>query len=89
MSKIKQRHVVISRAGDPCPRCGWKTDVREHKTIRQKQLRAPFYYSRWFYCVNPGCKTTLIMPPEFIVWNHPEARAQAERLKAIKEQLGE
>jgi hypothetical protein len=40
--------------------------------IGEKQLRAPFYYSRWYRCMNAECQTTLIMPNEFRVY--PETR---------------
>jgi hypothetical protein len=59
--------------GDPCPRCGQPTQIREHKAITAKELRRPFYYRRWFYCTNPHCKTTTIMPERFVVWNDNEA----------------
>lgn len=68
----KRRHNVISGHGDPCPRCGQPTEIREHITINEKHLNQPFYYSRWFCCMNNRCRTTLIMPPRFIVW--PENR---------------
>lgn len=73
--------------GDPCPRCGFPTEIREHDKVREKQLRQPFYYTRWFYCHNRQCRTTLIMPKEFIVWNDPTEAEQARRLAAIREQL--
>jgi hypothetical protein len=62
---------VIGKGGPPCPRCGKATQVRTHRSIRRKQLRQPYYYSRWFKCINKKCRTTLIMPPEYIVWNSP------------------
>jgi hypothetical protein len=72
------KYIVIPGDGDPCPRCGEPTEIREHDILRDRQLRAPFYYSRWFRCMNPDCKTTLIMPPRFIVkreerveWSEP------------------
>ena len=40
------------------------TEVRGHKRVTEGMLRQPFYYSKWFYCTNRQCKTTLIMPPE-------------------------
>jgi hypothetical protein len=64
----KPSYVVIEGAGDPCPRCGKTTQIREHPAITEKQLHQPFYYSRWFCCINPHCKTTLIMPHRFQVW---------------------
>jgi hypothetical protein len=60
-------------SGDPCPRCGVPMQVRKHHTIGEKQLRQPFYYSQWFCCRNPKCKTTMVMPERFkvmtpVVW---------------------
>jgi ribosomal protein S27AE len=60
---------VVGYDGPPCPRCGNYTEVREHKRIGQKQLRRPYYFSRWYCCTNGRCKTTLIMPEEFKVFN--------------------
>jgi hypothetical protein len=67
----------LGRIGDPCPRCGQLTEVREHRSVTAKLLRQPFYYSRWFYCTNPSCRTTLIMPEHFRVYPaQPEPRPQ-------------
>jgi len=63
---------VIGHDGDPCPRCGQPTDICEHEHISAKQLAQPFYYSRWFNCTNPECRTKQIMPERFIVWNDNE-----------------
>jgi hypothetical protein len=55
--------------------------VREHKRIKPKHLRQPFYYRRWYCCLTRECPATLVMPPEFRVWSVPrlaEAVAQAE-----------
>jgi hypothetical protein len=64
-----------STEGDPCPRCGRTTKVCEHEHITDKQLKKPYYYSRWFYCQNPHCKTTVIMPERYKVFNS-EQKAQ-------------
>lgn len=69
MSKRK-KYRVIDNVGIPCPRCGRKTQAREHLVITSKHTqRQPFYYSRWFCCVNNRCRTTLIMLEEFKVTN--------------------
>lgn len=79
-------HLVLGSSGDPCPRCGRATQIREHRYITDKELRRPYYYQRWFCCRNPGCKTTLIMPPRYRVFNvAPETE---RRLAQISEQLG-
>lgn len=75
MGSKKQRHVVVGENGDPCPRCGKPTEIRTHPEITEKHLRQPFYYSRWFYCLNPDCRTKQIMPDRYMVWpDTPERR---------------
>jgi hypothetical protein len=61
---------VVRESGPPCRRCKQATEVREHGAITEKHLAQPFYYTRWFRCTNRKCKTTLIMPEEFKVWNY-------------------
>ena len=58
---------TVAGGGIPCPRCGQLTQIREHKELTDKILAQPFYYSRWFYCDNKRCKTTLIMRDEYKV----------------------
>jgi len=43
--------------------------VFEHREMTAELLRQPVYYSRWYRCDNPSCKTTQVMPPEFKVRN--------------------
>jgi hypothetical protein len=31
-------------------------------------LAQPFYYSRWYNCINSRCRTKLIMPEQFRVY---------------------
>jgi hypothetical protein len=62
--------------GDPCPRCKQPTEIREHASIGPTQLAKPFYFARWFLCVNPDCPTTIIHAERFKVVNeHPTPRA--------------
>jgi hypothetical protein len=63
--------IAVEGEGDPCPRCGRPMQIREHCRITEKQLRQPFYYSRWFLCCNPRCRTTLFMPERFKVVHGP------------------
>lgn len=65
---MKSKCKIVPGAGDFCPRCKLATQIREHKAITQKHLKQPFYYSRWFNCTNPECKTTLIMPDQYRVY---------------------
>lgn len=67
-----KRYRVVPGDGYPCPRCGKPTEIREHTEVTEKHFAQPFYYSRWFNCIDRRCRTTLIMPPRFIVWK--EAR---------------
>ena len=64
---------IIAGDGIPCPRCGRPTQIREHKAVKPKQLRQPFYYARWFYCLHEDCQTRQIMRDEDMVWNDNEA----------------
>ena len=61
------RHLVVPGRGDPCPRCGRATEIRQHRCISARELRRPFYYARWFYCRNQRCRTTVIVPDRYRV----------------------
>ncbi len=76
---------IIHDAGIDCPRCGRPTQIREHKQITDKQRRQPFYYSRWFFCLNRNCRATLIMRDEFRVWNDNDA---ARKLQDAETNVG-
>ena len=67
-TKKAKKYKVIPGDGDLCPRCGQPTEIREHTEVTAKHFNQPFYYSRWFNCVNSRCRTTLVMPSRFIVW---------------------
>lgn len=81
----RKAYKIVATDGPPCPRCGKPTEIREHIELRERQRRAPFYYSRWFNCTNAACQTSLIMPPEFMVWNDNEA---AHELQLSQTQRG-
>lgn len=61
--------------------------IREHDRLRQKQLRQPYYFRRWFYCAHPDCQTTTYMKDEFKVWNNNERGQRLKGIQAIREQL--
>jgi len=65
------RRLIVG--GPPCPRCKQQTEVREHVEVTAKELAKPFYFSRWYKCMNSRCKTTLIMPNEFKVFRESNA----------------
>jgi hypothetical protein len=84
-------YVIVGSSGNPCPRCGCPTQIREHRYITAKELRRPFYYSRWFFCRNPRCKTSTIVLPEYRVFNAVTNAVTPEterRVTAIAGQLG-
>jgi len=65
------RAVVIAGAGDPCPRCGRPTEIREHPRITDRERRRPYYYQRWFYCRNTACRTSTIVAERYRIFNTP------------------
>lgn len=65
----REHYLVVGNDGDPCPTCGRPTEIREHDAITEKQLLQESYYSRWFICTNPNCRTKRILPERYIVWN--------------------
>ena len=82
---MSRRQLVVPGRGDPCPRCGKATQIREHRAITERELRRPFYYARWFFCVNPRCRTTVILSDRYRVLNvGPEVQ---HRMARIAEQL--
>lgn len=89
MKKRRKSYVVIPGDGDPCPRCGRPTQIREHKEILQRHRNQPFYYSRWFNCMFSDCRTTLVMPDRFIIWRSAEDRDAYVRRGLIRDQLSE
>lgn len=71
--------IVISGDGKPCPRCGHVTQVRAHRIITAKLLRQPYYFSQWYFCINPNCRTTLIMDETYKVMNVPQGGSDREK----------
>jgi hypothetical protein len=69
VARVRGNVIVIGVSGPPCHRCKLPTEVRAHRAITDKELQKPFYCSRWFICRNKRCRTTVIAPPEFRVWN--------------------
>jgi hypothetical protein len=80
---------VIEGNGVLCPKCKKPTQIREHRRITEKQLKKAFYYSRWFYCLNPNCVTTLYMLPEYAVYPQQVLSPEEKKLEPILNQLGE
>lgn len=67
MKKKTYRSLGVSDT--PCPRCGELAEAREHLEIKDKQLKQPFYFTKWFNCTNNTCQTTIFMKDEFKVFN--------------------
>lgn len=80
MAKSKYR--VTGEVGKNCIKCGKPTEVREHTHISEKQLRQPYYFSKWYNCNNPTCKTSIFMDEKFKVWNRNKA---AQKIKEVQE----
>lgn len=51
---------IVNGNGPQCKKCGEYTQIREHKQVVLRRSTKPNYYKRWFYCLNPNCKTTVI-----------------------------
>jgi hypothetical protein len=77
--KKRKTSRIIGQDGEPCQRCGKPTEVHEHIELTDRLLAQPFYYSRWFNCRNPDCRTTLIMPKAFRVHNLNYRKPHYER----------
>jgi hypothetical protein len=52
-------------------------DAREHRHIKAKHQRQPYYFRRWYCCAQENCATTLVMLQKFKV----VPRAAPERVK--------
>ena len=65
----KNKSYIIVRNDDVRCRCGVLAQAREHRELTTKQLRQPFYFSKWFNCLNQSCKTTIFMKDEYKVVN--------------------
>lgn len=49
--------------------CTWISELRTHKEITDVERSRPFYYSKWYRCTNPDCKTTIFMEEADRVFN--------------------
>jgi hypothetical protein len=63
----RDRTVVVSGEGDPCPRCAVPMEIREYSNFTDKHSHRPCFYTRWF--LNKNCRTTLVMPERYKVMN--------------------
>lgn len=72
---------IIPGDGPPCPSCTRPMQIREHPHITARHFQQPFYYIRWFRCLQADCATTNYMDDQYRVWNdNPAAtRCRAKR----------
>ena len=68
----REMPLVLHEEGPPCRRCKRLMQVRTHGQITNKLLQQPYYYSRWYFCMTPTCRTRQVMPSEFIVRAVPD-----------------
>ena len=43
--------------------------IREYNNLTDKHLHRPYFYTRWFCCMNKSCRTTLVMPRRYKAMN--------------------
>ena len=89
-NQLASQTVVVGKDASPCPRCGWLTQIHQHKQVGPKQLRQPYYYSRWYHCINLNCRTKQVMPEEFKVFPSgcSDPSEIARRIEAMNTTLG-
>tara|TARA_R110000868_G_scaffold138814_1_gene353266 strand:- start:255 stop:575 length:321 start_codon:yes stop_codon:yes gene_type:complete len=88
--KIPKNTIVLAGGGKECPRCNHISQAREHKSISPKQLQAQYYYSRWYYCLNRNCQTTVFSFEADKVYNDgnlPNIKTEAIPTNGEKEGL--
>ena len=76
----KHKDYRISYSNEYCPRCHKAVQVRERIRVGEKQLRAPFYYMKWYRCFNEKCKTTIYMKDEDKVINKNQRASYREEV---------
>jgi hypothetical protein len=66
----KSNFVVIEGIkGKPCPKCGQRMEVREHREITPKLLAKAYYFRRWHACSRRcGCVHHF---EKYKVWKEP------------------
>lgn len=78
---------VVDEKGEPCPTCNKPSQTREHKEVKMKQLRQPYYFTRWFYCTNKSCKTKMFMLDKYKVWNNNDKSRKMKVAEEDRQQL--
>lgn len=86
MNKQK-KYRVIGRNGIACPQCGRQMEIREHTYLTEKQLRQPYYFTRWFYCFYQDCPVKAHMQEEYKVWLDKKEQRAMSAYQEHKDQL--
>lgn len=87
-------HNNYESSSETCRKCGESMMEISHKVIKDKHLKQPFYYRKWYRC--PNCKWCL-NKDEDKVWNKNDAsdylkindefRNQQQHLFDIKKEI--
>jgi hypothetical protein len=48
---------------------GVPMQIREYSNLIDKHSHRPYFYMRWFCCMNKNCRTTLVMPERYKIMN--------------------
>lgn len=84
--RVKVR--VVPGDSIDCPRCGHPTEIREHVEITPKMLRQQCYYRRWYCCMNPDCRTSVITCEADRVMVEPDVDPETQKQRdLIRDQL--
>jgi hypothetical protein len=84
---MAKKYRVIEPDGTTCPRCDSVAETRVHAAITEKQLKQPFYYKRWYVCLNEHCKTNIFMLDDWKVKNKNGAALELEAKNDFAEQM--
>jgi hypothetical protein len=64
--------ILMGSDGPPCACCKKPMAIYEHRIITERMLQQPYYYFRWYRCLNHDCVTTVVWVEEFKVVNPPQ-----------------
>ena len=74
---------LYNQSDSKCRKCSTLMIEVRHKEIKNKHLKQPFYYSKWYVC--PSCRAQYNWE-EDKVWNHNERSEFLKNLEVIEEQ---
>ena len=78
---------MVTPDGTTCPRCGVEAESRKHTQITDKQLTQPFYFKRWYNCINEQCKTGIFMLEDWKVENKNAAAVEMNAKQEYSAQM--